>query len=271
MNPITNSTIKEQMRQRNESMAQNRESQIRNQLAANLNRLTYKKKYDFSPFGIGGGILGVILAFSGLGFSGIFVGLALGAGGWVVLNQSVNSANGNIDSEKQRLQDAANNEIRQEYARADQRTQQEIFAYERDVKMYAQKVLAKAESIAPMVDHVVSMFQRMISHADAGAHMKFIEADFTYQVITSGIKYSYQSRYTNPQDDYNFNKERYRDLHTPAECEGLAQALAKLAINKMKSIYPPNSINISLSHNDAQVTLHFKGANKNFVPARDIM
>ena len=36
-------------------------------------------------------------------------------------------------------------------------------------------------------------------------------------------------------------------------------------------IYPPNSINISLSHNDAQVTLHFKGANKNFVPARDIM
>ena len=110
MNPITNSTIKEQMRQRNESMAQNRESQIRNQLAANLNRLTYKKKYDFSPFGIGGGILGVILAFLGFGFSGIFVGLALGAGGWVVLNQSVNSANGNIDSEKQRLQDAANNE-----------------------------------------------------------------------------------------------------------------------------------------------------------------
>ena len=35
MNPITNSTIKEQMRQRNESMAQNRESQIRNQLEAN--------------------------------------------------------------------------------------------------------------------------------------------------------------------------------------------------------------------------------------------
>lgn len=271
MNPITNSTIKEQMRQRNESMAQSRETQIRSQLAANLNRLTYKKTYDFSPFGIGGGVLGVILAFSGFGFSGILVGLAIGAGGWVFLNQKIKSSNADIDSEKQRLQDIANNEIRQEYARADQRTQQEISTYERDVKMYAQKVLAKSESIAPMVDHVVSMFQRMISHADAGAHMKFIEADFTYQVITSGIKYSYQSRYTNPQDDYNFNKERYRDLHTPAECEGLAQALAKLAINKMKSIYPPNSINISLSHNDAQVTLHFKGANKNFVPARDIM
>lgn len=271
MNPITNSTIKEQMRQRNERMAQSRESQIRSQLAANLNSLTYKSKYNFSPFGIGGGIFGIVLAVSGLGFSGILVGLAVGAGVWIAMNQGVKTSNANIDNEKQRLQDAANTEIRQEYMRADQRTQQEIAAYERDVKMYAQKVMAKAESISPMVDHVVSMFQRMISHADAGAHMKFIEANFTYQVITSGIKYSYQSRYTNPQDDYDFNKERYRDLNTPAECEGLAQALAKLVINKMKTIYPPNSINISLSHNDAQVTLHFKGANKNFVPARDIM
>ena len=44
MNPIINSTIKEKIRQRNESMAQNRENQIRSQLAADLNRLTYKKK-----------------------------------------------------------------------------------------------------------------------------------------------------------------------------------------------------------------------------------
>ena len=232
MNPITNSVIKEQMRQRNESMAQSRETQIRSQLTANLNNLSYKGKHNFSPFGIGGGILGIVLAVSGVGFSGILVGLAVGTGVWIAMNQSVKTSN---------------------------------------VKMYAQKVMAKSESIAPMVEHVVGMFQRMISHADAGAHMKFIEADFTYQVINSGIKYSYQSRYTNPQDDYDFNKERYRDLNSPAECEGLAQALAKLVINKMKSIYPPNSINISLNHNDAQVTLHFKGANKNFVPARDIM
>lgn len=100
---------------------------------------------------------------------------------------------------------------------SDVQTQQEISAYDRDVKMYAQKVMAKAESIAPMVDHVVNMFQRMISHADSGAHMKFIEADFTYEVVTSGIKYSYQSRYTNPQDDYNFNRERYRDLSSREE------------------------------------------------------
>lgn len=240
-------------------------------LFANLNSLAYKSKCNFSPCGIGGGVLGIFLAFSGIGFSGILIGLAIGIGVWIVVNQSVKTSNSNIDGEKQRLQDAANSEICQEYIRADQRTQQEINAYERDVKMYAQKVMTKSESITPMVDHVVDMFQRMISHADTGAHMKFIEIDFTYQVVTEGIKYSYQSRYTNPQDDYNFNRERYRDLSTPAECEGLARALAKLVINKMKSLYPSNSINISLNHNDAQVTLHFKGANKNFVPARDIM
>ena len=42
MNPITNSTVKEQMRQRNESMAKSRESQICSQLTADLNRLSYK-------------------------------------------------------------------------------------------------------------------------------------------------------------------------------------------------------------------------------------
>lgn len=271
MNSISNSTIKEQMRQRNENIARNREYEIKNQLTVKLNSFTYGKKSDFSKFGIGGAIFGVILAFSGFGLFGFVIGIGIGAAVWVLSNQSVEKSNSIIDKEKRKLQDIANAEIQQEYMLADQRTQQEIAAYERDVKMYSQKVMAKSASIVPMVDHVVNMFQRMISHADSGQHKKFIEANFTYQVVTSGIRYTYQSNYSNPKDDYNFNKERYRDLSTQAECEGLAQALAKLVINKMKNIYPPNSINISLSHNDAQVTLHFKGANKNFVPARDIV
>lgn len=262
MNPITNSTIKEQMRQRNESVARNTETQVRNRLTQELNSFSYKGKSQAKPYVIAGIVIGLFT----YGVGAIVVAII-----YFMVNQSAASYNADIDNQKQRLQDAANNEIRNAYMMADQKTQQEIAAYERDVKMYAQKVLAKSGSIAPMVDHVVNMFQRMISHADAGAHMRFIEADFTYQVINSGIKYSYQSRYSNPQDDYNFNKERYRDLNSPAECEGLAQALAKLVISKMKTIYPPNSINISLNHNDAQVTLHYKGANKNFVPARDIM
>ena len=265
MNPITNSTIKEQMRQRNESTARARESQIQSQLQANLGCLQHKPplRLELGPVGV---IICIVLTLVTYGVA-LVIGLAI----WFAIKYKIRTYNEEIDLQKQMLQDAANAEIRQEYMLADQRTQQEIEAYERDVKMYAQKVMAKSQSVAPMVDHVVNMFQRMISHADAGAHMKFIEADFTYHVVTDGIKYSYQSRYSNPQDDYNFNRERYRDLTMPAECEGLAQALAKLVINKMKSIYPANSINISLSHNDAQVTLHFKGANKNFVPARDIM
>lgn len=271
MDPITNSVIKEQMRQRNESIALNNERQIRDQLTATLNGMVYKPKHSFMPFGICGGILGLIMAFSGAGFGGFLIGIGIGAGIWVAVNQSVNASNANLDKEKQRVQESADNKIRQEYLRADRQTQQEIDAYDRSVKMYAQKVMAKSESVMPMVDHIVNMFQRMISHADSGSHMRFIEADFTFQVINTGIKYFYQSRYTNSQDDYNFNRERYRDLTAPEECEGLAQTLAKLTISKMKSIYPPNSINISLSHNDAQVTLHFRGANKNFIPARDIM
>ncbi len=273
MDSIAGSVIKEQIRQKNESAALRMESEIRNQLNAALNNMhrNYKESCQFSPFGIIGGILGIVLAICGNGFAGILMGIIGGIFVWFEINESIKSFNLNLDNQKKQLQNEADNKIRQLHIQADKKTQQEIIEYERDVKMYAQKVKAKAENIAPMVEHTVDMFQRMILHTDSSSNIKFVEADFTYVVMTNGIKYMYRSQYTNPQDDYNFNKERYRDLKSPAECEGLAQALAGFVINKMKVIYPANSINISLNHNDARVTLHFKGANKNFIPAKDIV
>lgn len=251
MNPITNSRIKEAMRQQNETIALNREHEL------NKGR---KRNYSLIGFVIGGGILGIVFAATGGGGTGFLIGLAVGIIVRSALNQGIKRANENLDAE-----------IREEYKRADRRTQQEIETYDREVKAHAQRILSKSDSIAPMVDHAANMFQRMISHANAGAHMRFIEADLIYEVSTTGIQYSYQSKYTNPQDDYNFNVQRFRDLQSAAECEGLAQALAKLIVVKMKTLYPPNSLGISLSHNDALVTLHFKGANKQFVPAKDIL
>ena len=113
------------------------------------------------------------------------------------------------------------------------------------------------------------MFQRMISHADSGSNMRFVETDFTYQVVRTGIMYSYQSRYTNPQDDFNFDKQRFRNLNSDTECEGLAQALAKLTIRRMNKLYPTLS-SINVGHVDAEVILHFKMPNSNFVNATDI-
>ncbi len=270
MNPITNSTIKEQMRQRNEAYARSQEQQIQMRLSSELSQLSFKPQYKFKGYGIAGAIIGVILLIT-IGVVGFILGFGLCVGIWFLMNQSVKNANAEVNAKSRQLQEEANAAIRREYSMADQRTQREIATYEREVNQYAQKILNKADSITPMVDHVTAMLQRMISHAESGAHVKFIEADLTYQVVNSGIKYSYQSRYSNPQDDLNFNKERYRDLNTPAECEGLAQALAKLSIHKTKQSYPPNSITMSLSHNDALVTIHFKGANKNFIPARNII
>ncbi len=51
------------------------------------------------------------------------------------------------------------------------------------------------------------------------------------------------------------------------ECGGHTRALAKLITNQMMGLYPANPINITLTHNDAQVTLRFKGANKKSIPA----
>ena len=39
----------------------------------------------------------------------------------------------------------------------------------------------------------------------------------------------------------------------------------------MKTLYPANSMKVSVNHIDAKVTMHFQGANANFIPARDIL
>ncbi len=271
MNPITNSTYKESIRQRNEASAREQENQIRARRQEDQNRLRRQVNIEFSPFGTGGVILGIVFWIVFGSFSYFWDGLFLGVIAYFGLRIYLRVQHSNNRSLSQRLQDQANNEIRQAYNFADQRTMQEISDYDRDVQMYAQRVQAKAANIMPMADHTVMMFQRMISHADSGRHKRFIEADLTFQVYADKIAYSYTSQYCNPQDDFVFNIQRYRDLSSPPEYEGLAQVLAKLVNKKMKSLYPANSINITLDHNDARVTLHFKGANPNFVPARDIM
>lgn len=270
MNPITNSVIKERFRLNNDAIARNEERQIQDRLNREISALHPKNKYEVGGFLIGGGVAGIVIALAGVGFAGLLIGAVAGLILWGILNANVNSFNQSLENKKQSLHSAAMREIAAAYDESDRRTVSQINAYDSEVKTYTQKILKNADSLSPMVSHNTDMFQRMISHADSGAHMRFVEADFIYEVLNDGVKYIYQSQYTNPQDDFNFNRQRYRDLKSEAECEGLAQALAKLTAAKMKTLYPANSMKISVSHNDAKVTMHFQGANANFVPARDI-
>ena len=242
MNPITNSAIKEGFRQANDEAARYRETIIRQNANVQLNQL--KKKHSN---------LGCLL--------------------FILFPVRIyeHYYNKKIDEQAAAINNNTSAQIRNIYAEADHKTMQQIRQYESEVDAYHKKVLSNTGTIKEMVDHVTMMFQRMISHADSSSHKKFIETDFTYAVRKTGIIFNYHSSYTNPQDDYNFEKQRFRDLHTDAECEGLAQALAKMTIKNMKTLYPPSSLSISVSHNDANVTMHFKAANKNFIPARDIV
>ena len=270
MEPIQNSTIKEQMRVRNESEARTRESEIYAKYTEKIRSMVPLKKYEISSFVVIGIIVGIVfwIASSFIGFLIGFFG-TIGAG--YLLNNNVNTANRNQEKQKQELMEQAKREIAEEYRKADLKTQQEIAAYDAGVKNYCNKILNNAENISDMVEHQLKMFDRSISHADHGSHMRFVEANLIYTVQTYGITYSFDSRYTNSMDNFDFKKKRFRDLNTPEECEGLAKALAKMTIMGMKKKYPANSMNITVSHNDANVTLHYRGANKDFIPARDIV
>ena len=275
MDKITNSIIKEKIRQKNESEADRLEGEIRDELKNDLDyiSLDYKENYSFFYFVLIGGAFGVALSVFWIGFGGILVGIAISTCVWFIINDRIKSSNTDVDRQKQQLQLETDNKIRQVHIQAYQKTRQEIMEYEDDVNKYAQKVKANEKNITPMVEHTVDMFQRMILHANADSDktIKFVEADFTYEVLTSGIVYMYRSQYTNPQDDYNFNKERYRDLESPAECEGLAKALAELVIDEMKMIYKSDSVDISQSSNDAKIMFKFKSANRKFIPKKNIV
>ena len=291
MNPITNSPIKETIRQKHYNIANNIDANITNRLnndciavqneAQNrIRSITYKNRPSSGACFVLAIVTGIILAVM-VGGTGFLLGLIIGVGiyaAWIFRIKKINSdldaskirIQCEADSRVQQLRYTAASQIRDAYNDADRKTRLEIDRYDEEVRRNCQIILNKPDAFEAMVDHVVGMFQRMVSHADSSSNKKFVETDFIYKVELYGICYKYQSTYSNPNDDFNFDKQRYRNLNTKEECEGLAQAIAKLTMRKMKSLYPPNSLNITVSHVDAEVVLHFKSANKNYVPPRDI-
>ncbi|MBD5537952.1 MAG: hypothetical protein HDQ99_20325 [Lachnospiraceae bacterium] len=201
----------------------------------------------------------------------------------MVSNASTKKANKKIqhdNDEKMRhyneeLQDISNKKaqsnqrIAQEKERTDALRKAEIARYDADVDAFCQQALGNS-GIAPMVEKTVEMFKRMVSHQESGTDVKYVEADFNYEVSKTGIAYIYGSGYSNPESEFNFQKERFHDLNRDEECEGLAKALSVLVVARMKEEYPSDLTTIKVSNQDAYFNLYFKTANENFEAARDI-
>lgn len=270
MNQITNSPVRDAMRVKNEADAKRKEIQIQDKLRKDLAGIVSKETFPSQAcFGLAV-IFGIIGAVIGRSFQAFLVGAVVGAVMYIWMNLQVKKQNADADAERERLRQNAKNDIQEAYNEADRLTRQQIDAYDKEVERYCQTLLQKADTISEMVEHNTDMFRRMISHADASSNIRFVEADFCFKVLVTGVMYSYQSKYTNPQDDYNFNRRRFHDLNSSAECEGLAQALTKLTVRKMESYYPRNFEPIQVSHIDSEVMMHFKNINQNFVPAKNI-
>lgn len=251
MDPINNSRMKEQMRLNNNAEANRKASEIDSRVLREINALKPEKKPEATGYIIGGFLIPI--------------------GMWGAACGKVNDTNANIERRMKEIRAKGNADKKKAQKEADMKTQKEAAAYDTEVRKYCDRAMAKADLFTPMIDHQEMMFQRMISHADHGSNMAFVEADLVYTVTNTGITYTYHdSRYSNSIDDFNFSKKRFRDLHSPEECEGLAFALARMTLRRMKQVYPAQSMSIEVSHNDAEVTMHYRGANPNYVPPKDI-
>lgn len=170
------------------------------------------------------------------------------------INSEKEKSNQRIAQERKKMTDLANAEIRR---------------YDEAVETFCQQALGNS-GIAPMADRTVEMFKRMVSHQESGSDVKYVEAEFQYQVKKEGIFYVYKSGYSNPESSFDFKKERFHELVREEECEGLAKALSVLVTAKMKEDYPSDLTTIRVSNRDAVFTMHFKTANENFEAAKDI-
>ena len=239
MDPINNSRMKEQMRLNNNAEANRKASEIDSRVLREINALKPEKKPEATGYIIGGVLLGwVIGAFTG-GLIGFVVGFLIPIGMWGAACGKVNDTNANIERRMKEIRAKGNADKKKAQKEADMKTQKEAAAYDTEVRKYCDRAMAKA--------------------------------DLVYTVTNTGITYTYHdSRYSNSIDDFNFSKKRFRDLHSPEECEGLAFALARMTLRRMKQVYPAQSMRIEVSHNDAEVTMHYRGANPNYVPPKDI-
>ena len=217
-------------------------------------------------------VLGIVAG----SISGLIAGMVLGLVVALLVIFVGARVNDVIKNEKYRkkiknIEAYADNQIKKVDEEVKKQVENEIRAYDDNVKNTYLKIISTPANIDTMIDYSIQIFKRMISHADSDSNMKFIECNFKYIVTTTEIKYWYDSEYTNPRDDFNFSKQRYRNLHYEYECEGLALALAQAVSNKMKTLYPPNTLKITISNEDAKVVMNFKAPNENFVVARDIV
>ena len=275
-------TVESRYKYEIKSAASNKESKVSKELFDELKAFEkeYKETTDkVSVLILIGGfvaaILGIIISIKSAGFWGfmfglfilatIILGVALGV--WHLYGYvREKRLKKQLDSMRQHIKDVET----KIYSEVDENFKKKIESYHRNVNQVVQKITANPSNIDPMVDHSVEMFKRMISHAVSDSSKKFIECNFTYVVTVTDIKYLYDSDYTNPRDDFNFEKQRFRNLQYDYECEGFALALAQAVVNKMKMSYPPNTLNITIRNVDSKVTMSFKAPNENFVVARDI-
>lgn len=273
MKPISNSVVKEGFRQINELEARTKEGQIRQRVLSDTRQIEDLKDLNGVVLGAAAAMIW-ILTIAVKGPWGILLGLVTMIIGAAVLEAVYivykSIANRKKETLRQTIRDQAEAEIRRLYEEANKKTEEQIRAYDDEVKLYVGKVMKNARTIEPMIAYNVAMFNRWISHSDTGSNKKFVEAAFTYHVKNKGIEYIFQSGYANPQDSFIFDKQRFRDLSKVSECEGLAQVLAKLTISQMKAQYPPQTT-IGVSHIDARVTLYFKAPNRNYIAPRDII
>ena len=133
MTPITDSPIKEAMRQANEQEARQQEYQINTQMNSDISRIAMKKFFPISVCGVLAVIFGVVGVAAGKDFNSFLGGAFVGGIIYLLLNLWIKSKNSGAMARKAAIERDAQRRIQEAYDEADRRTVQQINAYDAEV------------------------------------------------------------------------------------------------------------------------------------------
>ena len=200
------------------------------------------------------------------------------------INKLQKEVESDICREEKKIQD----ELSKICVVVDQQTIEEITDYDNEVNAFCSKLLNNPDMISPMVDFIVQIKNNVEQKEN---YSPLITSDFTFEVSKTQVifdlgeqnnkknsagnrQHDYIYDYINHQNSkqnniiyYDFCKERFRNLTSNSECEGLAKALVLLTKARMIKISP--TIMVKSKHIDSKVTIHFQDINPDYVPAKD--
>ncbi len=164
--------------------------------------------------------------------------------------------------------------IKELYNRLDSELNAEIAKFNREVKKQSVEYLKDKKIMSIVSPNLYGMYKKVYNQADKGSNKSHIIFNFSLEVTPTDILYTYNSGYSNPLGNFNFDRERMQTFdNSPVKREAMACAMTQEFVTRVRKELTPvgkkidkDSSPVKFEHKGRKVTFRFSIANPGYVP-----